>query len=215
MENSPQLARPDPLGGWRLRMLPSREPGARGEDKRGLVGKGCRGVLEERRGHRAGRPAALAFLHPRGTVEGPEARGRGNRMRRDQPHGSLSPTSPRSPGVLEGSAAWFGPLWGRQAPALAHRWLPRSPALAAVSQLRGSRGAEGAPLGPHLPEAFSEADFVFLFPSRKKSKKNYFKENARAAKSQHLLLERVPGPWLRAGCCLGLASRLPVELGPG
>lgn len=66
-ETSPRLALPGSLGGWRLRIVPSREPGERGRGgpKERAVGKG---LLEERRGHREARtgwrPAALPFFHP-------------------------------------------------------------------------------------------------------------------------------------------------------
>lgn len=75
------LARPPRLsgggGGWKLWIVPRQEPGKRGADKRNAVGKGCAGGKE---GLPGGETATLPFFHPHGIVEGPEARGRGNRM---------------------------------------------------------------------------------------------------------------------------------------
>lgn len=78
-ENSPWLARPGFLvgGAGNCGSCPARSQERGGQTKGTRWG---RGVLEERRGYRAERPATLPFFHPHGTVEGPEARGRGNRM---------------------------------------------------------------------------------------------------------------------------------------
>lgn len=80
-ENSPRLALPGLSGGWRLRIVPSREPERGGRVVKGTCGG--EGAAGGRRGHRAGstgwRRAALPFP-TWGTAGGPEGRGSGNRM---------------------------------------------------------------------------------------------------------------------------------------
>ncbi|CAI9162130.1 unnamed protein product [Rangifer tarandus platyrhynchus] len=130
-ETSPRLALPGSLGGWRLRIVPSREPGERGRGgpKERAVGKG---LLEERRGHREARtgwrPAALPFFHP-GELRKPQraeaglqdALGSGRReaTQNGPPRsGRLAPRQGRlsQAGALKRDGMWFqqdlGPAGG-------------------------------------------------------------------------------------------------------
>lgn len=155
-------ARPPGLSGG-LETTDRAQPGA-GREVGGWTKGTCGG--EGAAGGKEGSPGRKHWLETRGaalfptwgTAEGPEGRGRGNRM-----GGGAGDSLSRGLGVLETCAKCFdhGPQRRRRARSHPNAHPPFQD-LAAFSQLTGSQSAKGAPPRPCLTRpAFWAACFIF------------------------------------------------------